>query len=561
MTTIQSGGRRGFRLPLLELAAFGMIVAALVIFLTQLSRFSLADRGLPFGIELAGVPVGGQTPEEAVAQVEQVYGQPIMMSYPVTCADGQATPCEAESAALQYPLTCPDGETVHCAALVSLEPVDIGLRVNSEAMLSAARGQTNNGSFWSRFWAYLWRKPASEISVDLQIDYTQSQLETRLQEISAKFDSPPQAARPVLSDMTFQPGTPGYTLDMEASLAAVDEALRSPVDRTAELVVVPGDAPEPDLQTLRQLMVSYLTQPELHDVMSRALVASDYTIVASIFVIDLQTGEEMNVNVDFGSTEPVFYDYDIAYAGTSVMKIPIMTELFRHISWTPSPDEEKLLEETMTLSGNFTANLMLAEVGDGSPTQGVETVTESMNYLGLPNTFIAAEYDEEDDPPYISTEARECARSGECINTRPDPYMQTTPRDIATLLNMIYQCAETGGGGLMVAYPGEFTQTECNMMIDLMNRNVEGVLILAGVPEGTPVAHKHGWIDDTFSDAGIIQSPGGDYVLAMYMWADAPRLPPVEIAFPVMKALSEMTFNYFNPDLVDEPRQGTPFEE
>jgi hypothetical protein len=538
-----------------------MIIAALIIFLSQLSRFSLADRGLPFGMQLAGVPVGGQTPEQAVAQVEQVYGQPVVMSYPVTCAEGQATACEAESAALDYPLTCPDGESVRCAALIPLEPVEIGLRVNSEAMLSAARGQTDTGSFWSRFWDYMWRKPAREISVDLQIDYSQEQLEARLQEISGRFDSPPQSAQPVLSELTFQPGAPGYTLDVEASLAAVDDALQRPAERGAELVVASGDAPEPDLQTLRALIVNYLTQPELHEVMSRALVASEYTIVGSVFVIDLETGEEMAVNVNFGSTEPVYYDYDIAYAGTSVMKIPIMAEMLRYISWTPSPEEEKLLEETITLSGNFSANLMLAEVGDGSPTQGVQTVTESMNYLGLTNTFIAAEYDEEDDPPYVSTEARECARSGECINTRPDPYMQTTPRDVATLLNMIYQCAESGGGGLMVAYPGEFTQTECQMMIDLMNRNIEGVLILAGVPEGTPVAHKHGWIDDTFSDAGIVQSPGGDYALVMFMWADAPRLPPVEIAFPVMKAISEITFNYFNPDMIDVPRQGTPFEE
>lgn len=555
MTTIPSRNRRGIHLPLLEIAAFGMIIAAVVIFLAELSRFSLADRGLPFGMELAGVPVGGQTPEQAVAQVEQVYGQQVVLRYPVTCAEGQASPCEAESAALQYPLTCPEGETVDCEALIPLEPVDIGLRVNSEAMLSAGRGQTDSGSFWSRFWNYLWRKPSREISVDLVLDYSQNQLRVKLEELAARFDSPPQPAQPVLADLSFRPGTPGYTLDVDASLIEVDEALRRPVNRNAELVVEQGDAPAPDLDTLGQLVVSYLTQPELRDLITRRLGTTDLDAVASVFVIDLETGEELNLNVNFGRPEPIYYDYDISYAATSVMKIPIMVEMFRYIGWTPSVEERKLLDETMTLSGNFSANLMLAEVGDGSPTRGVETVTESMSYLGLTNTFIAAEYDEEDPPPYIATEARECARLGQCIDTRADPYMQVTTRDIAGLLNMIHQCAETGGGGLMVAYPGEFTQTECQTMMDLMNRNEEGVLILAGVPEGTPVAHKHGWISDTIADAGIVQSPGGDYVLVTFIWVDVDWLE-FQISLPLMQAISEATFNYFNPDLVGEPRIG-----
>jgi hypothetical protein len=540
---------------LLEIAAFGMIITAIVILLTQLSRFSLADRGLPFGMEIAGVPVGGQSPEQAVAQVEQVYGQQVILSYPITCEADQETPCLAESAALEYALACPEGEVIHCQALIPLEPAEVGLRVNSEAMLSAARGQTDSGSFWSRFWEYLWRKPAREIVVDLQIEYSQDALRSRLEDISTHFDSPPESAQPVMNRLTFIPGMPGYMLDIDASMTAVDEALRRPDSRIAELVLVQGEAPEPDLQTLRQLLIAYLSQPELHDLMSRWLGTSDFNAVASVFVIDLQTGEEMSLNVDFGRVDPATYDYDIAYAGMSAMKIPIMVEMFRYIEWTPSPDEVKLLDETMTLSGNFTANLMIAEVGDGSPTRGVQLITESMGYLGLSNTFMAAEYDEEDDPPYIATEARECARLGDCINTRPDPYMQTTARDLATLLNMVYQCADTGGGGLMIAYPGEFTQTECEMMMDLMNRNEEGVLILAGVPEGTPVAHKHGWINDTHSDAGIVQSPGGDYVLVMFMWADVDWLD-YQISFPLMQDISATTYNYFNPDAVDEPRIG-----
>lgn len=560
MTTLRQSETR-FKVPLLEIAAFTMIIAAVILFLSELSRFSLADRGLPFGLVVAGVPVGGQTPEQAKAQLEQIYGQPVMLRYALTCEAGQATPCEAESAAFGYPLSCPSDDPVNCAAVVSVEAIELGLRVNSDAMLSDAQGKSEGGSFWVRFWDYLWRRPTREIEVDLQLQYSEELLRARLEEIAGRFDSPPQRPRPVLNTLSFNPGTPGYTTDIEASIAAVDEALRAPLNRVAEIVVTADPAPEPDMQALQDLLVAYLMQPELAEILSRALISTDYDIVTSIVVVDLETGDEMNFNVNFGTGGPEFYDYEIAYAGTSVMKIPILVEMYRHISWTPSPDEEKIIEETMTLSGNFSANLMIAEIGNGSPTRGVQTITESMWYLGLENTFIATEYDQEDDPPYISTPARECARQGNCVNTRPDPYMQTTPRDIATLLTMAYQCAETGGGSLMIAYPGEFTQRECQDIVDVMGRNLEGELILAGVPEGTQVSHKHGWIDDTFYDSGIVRTPGGDYVLSMAMWADGGYLSPAQIGFPIMRDISVAVFNYFNPDLIDEPRQGSLFDE
>ena len=553
--------RRGISLPVLEVAAFVMIIAAVLLFLAQLSNFSSAEERLPFGLEIAGVPVGGRTQQEAAALVEQVYGQQVILRYPINCSAGQETPCAAESASLDYPLECSDGEGLRCEALIPLEPSNIGLRVNSETMLSSAEGESDVSSFWPRFWDYLWRKQSQQTSVDLSIEYSQEQLRVQLEGIAARFDRPPQPAQPVLSELSFRPGTPGYTLDVQQSMLSVDEALRLPVERQALMVIETGAAPQPNLETLQELLVVYLTQPELHEVMSRALVRSEFDIIASVYVIDLQTGEEMNLNINFGSIEPRFYDYDIAYSAASAIKIAIMAELMRYISWTPSSLEIEMVTQTMTRSSNFNANLMLAEVGDGSPTRGLETVTQSMDYLGLSNTFVVVEFDLEKDGPYVTTEARECARLGECVDTRADYNRQTTSRDMASLLNMIYQCATTGGGGFMVAYPGEFTQSECRLMIDVMNDNLEGVLILAGVPGDTPVAHKHGWIDDTFADAGIVQSPGGDYVLVMYMWADAPRLPPVEIAFPIMKTISEATFNYFNPDLINEPRLGTPFDE
>ena len=108
---------------------------------------------------------------------------------------------------------------------------------------------------------------------------------------------------------------------------------------------------------------------------------------------------------------------------------------------------------------------------------------------------------------------------------------------------MIYQCAK-GGGTLIAAYPDEITPEECQAMLDIMSQNRIGALIEAGVPEGTRVAHKHGWVGDTHGDAGIVFSPGGDYVLCVYLyhkdWLEW------DVSSPLIARVSEATYNYFN---------------
>ena len=74
------------------------------------------------------------------------------------------------------------------------------------------------------------------------------------------------------------------------------------------------------------------------------------------------------------------------------------------------------------------------------------------------------------------------------------------------LLMDIYHC-EDGGGALLAVYPDQVSPQECGRMMDLLANNKIGILIEAGVPEGTRVAHKHGWVDSPFhvlGDAGVV---------------------------------------------------------
>jgi beta-lactamase class A len=510
MATVPSARRRA-TLPILEMAGGAMILAATVLLVTQLSGFSAERQRMPYGLVMAGVPVSGQTREETQATIERIYGAPITVMYR-------------------------DQE-------IRLNPDQVGFRINSEAMLSRADELRTEGTFWSGFWDFIWRRPEQAFSVELVAEYSPDLLRAWLADVAARYDRPPQPARPVLETLSFESGQPGYTMDQEASFTLIDAALCRPVNRTVNLVINEIEAPHPSLETLKALLVDYL-------------LSTEFAGVASIHVTDLQTGEEMELNVDLRQGTANYLNCDVAYASTSTMKIPIMIDFFRFLDWMPEPgsDEYKILMETMLQSGNISANFMMQDIGYGDTQRGVDDVRNMTQYLGLPNTFIIVPYDDNKPPVYYSTPAQEAARAGQCVDTRPDYAMQTTVSDLATLLDMIYQCAEYNGGGLIAAYPNQITQAECQMMLDIMKQNPDGIL-MAGLPADIEIAHKHGWAYDTHGDAGIIFSPRGDYVLVAFLWADTDWLN-AQISFPIIQNISSATFNFFNPDMVLVPRRG-----
>jgi beta-lactamase class A len=85
-------------------------------------------------------------------------------------------------------------------------------------------------------------------------------------------------------------------------------------------------------------------------------------------------------------------------------------------------------------------------------------------------------------------------------------------------------------------------------MIDLLAQNKIGSLIEAGVPDGTRVAHKHGWPSSPFDmigDAGIVYTPGGDYVFSLFLFQEQEMFwDPTSKMFA---DISRAVYNYFNP--------------
>ena len=142
------------------------------------------------------------------------------------------------------------------------------------------------------------------------------------------------------------------------------------------------------------------------------------------------------------------------------------------------------------------------------------------------------------------------------FNTDPDPYNQITPEDLGTLFALIYDCANYSSG-LMVAFPnGEFTQQECKQMLELMSANNLLRLLQGGIPEGTRISHKNGWLTETVGDAGIVYPPSGrNYVIAVFLWEDT-EFQNFERLWPLVEGISRAAWNYFN--YTDNPNDAEP---
>ena len=494
-----------------------VIAAAGALAVFQWAAFAAAPGTLPWGLALGGVPVGGLTAEQAAAQVQARYATPITLEY-----DGTA---------------------------LTLDPAAVGFQVDSSAMLAEAipdRSSTPVRSTLPEFWRYLWRRPAErrEDQVPLEASYSQEALRQFLTDIAARYDHPPQEAHPGLGDLMVHPGMPGQVMDVEASLEAVGAALIDPGDRSATLTVEEAPAPTATLDTLKLLIEQHtLLRP--------------FAGLLSVTVVDLQTGEEMHVNVLDGElirTEP-----DIAVAATSAVKPLIITEFYRERPEGLLPWEQVEIENIVVSSSNTSADNLMNWIGDGCWPCAFERITETGRQIGMPNTFVGGIYFAEGAyeiqlaPPGIATPANQMTD----FTTHPDPFFQTTASDLARLYTAMYRCSKNDGG-LQEVFPGEFSAESCQSMIDWLSQVADPLIIKKGVPDGTAVAHKHGFTDwlegasgpDTVGDAGIVYTEGGDYVLAAFTYRA--ENPSWEEFTSVIAEVSRATWNYFNEQMTND---------
>lgn len=253
--------------------------------------------------------------------------------------------------------------------------------------------------------------------------------------------------------------------------------------------------------------------------------------MGALYLRNLQTGEA----ITFGS--------DIAFSGMSMSKIAILTALFGQLDAPPDDALAVTIAESMICSENTSTNDLLRELGNGEPFAGAVETTDFLRTLGLSNTFITAPY--APDPSITAVPATAPQTTIDQASAGPDPFNQLSVDEMGLLLDAIYECAYSGTGPLMDRFPGQYEQRECQVILHVMSSNRISAMLESGVPENTRIAHKHGWVEDTHGDAGIVYTPGGDFAIVVAL--HNPEWIAAADTFPLVAELTRETYNFFNP--------------
>lgn len=479
---------------LLRLAAGLFLLAAVALLISQVIAYRSGAGVFPAGMIIAGVPAGGLRQEQAVERLVSVYDLPVEGRY-----NGGA---------------------------FQLVPSRVGFVLDLNEMMRQAEAETGQGGFIRGLWGYIWRRQAAGVDIPLKTIVDEAQLRRYLeQEIAPRYDQPGTPAAPIPGDVIFTAGTPGSGLDVDAALPLLLSTMSSLDDRTVDLPVKVLQPAAPPLEHLEIML-------------RQILLVDGFDGIAEVYFSSLDGKQQVQFAQDRGQVIPA----DVPFTAASTIKIPIMTSLFRRIDLPLAADIEQSLRLMIDQSENTPADTLMANYIGGN--LAPMSITEDMRSLGLENTFLAGFF-------YIGAPLLQ--RYETPANTRTDVsvsldvYNQTTAADMATLLAQVYHCAENGGG-LAAVFPGEVTPQECETMLAFLRNNKLPALITAGLPEGTPIAQKHGWVIEedglmhTIVNSGVVYSPAGDYVLSIFFYhPDQLFYDPANL---LMARLSQAVYNY-----------------
>jgi len=480
-----------------------LLIATLILVILQLIVYSRNRANFPASLVIANVPVGGISRQTAAERLLEVYGLPVELHY---------------------------GESI-----IHMDPAQVEFNLNLEGMIAAADLQRTGSSFWGGFWNYLWGGTASPQAVPLDATYSEERLRTYLRdEIAARYDKPPTAAQPIAGTTQFSPGEPGTVLSVDQAVQDIEAALFSPSQRSVTLSLEESTGARPNFANL---------QVQLQQIID----VSGFDGLADIYFQDLANGQELHFIYQLGSNLPT--DPDVSFTAASTIKIPILISLFSRLDEQPNDATRELLNEMIVQSFNEPADLLMEGIIDSD--RAPLAITDDLRKLGIENTFLAGQF--YSGAPLLAN-IQTPSRERTDVFTDPDVYNIATPSDLGTLLSDLYQCADSGGGALVAVFQADITQAECQDMINLLSLNKIGVLLEAGVPEGTRVAHKHGWVTNfttgvinTMGDAGLVFTPTGDYVLVIFLYQ------PVQLIYDpaaeLFAQLGEAIYNYYTlPD-------------
>ena len=367
------------------------------------------------------------------------------------------------------------------------------------------------------------------VKIDWTPEIDEARLRAEIEALAPTFEQ--TAASDIITDtesptatFTFRAQS-GVELDVDTTVALLTQALTDrsqPITETVALQIAPQQ--ERDLAQLKSVLEEHLTY---------------WKGVGGIYVQDLATGQSIGINEN------------TVFSGASVMKVPIMIYVYSKLGKLDERQRE-WMENVVVNSDNLDANALPAAAAGGLGTEaaleGVNEMSVMLEGLGLEHTYQLIPYESGE---WLIQQSRlpqgGPKREGEAPYTAPDPYVRTTPREMGELFVMLANCAE-GKGPLIEKYGDTINESLCDEMIEWLERPHDQERMVAGIPAGVPVAHKGGWIDDMQSDVGIVSSPNGRYVAAIYIWrADGYVTNAHATPSPYLGDFSHTIYTFFNP--------------
>ncbi len=479
------------------IGGFGVffIIISLYILFSDLANYRRQSSVYPAGVSIESIPIGGLTRAEAQARLEQAFSIPIELRY---------------------------GE-----ARMQFTPAELGWSLDITSTLDGLEATLPEDGWWQ----HLWGRSASAADLDypLQVSFNPEVCRAFLAEnIILRYDQPATAALPILYTTNYTLGQKGLELNTEAALPAIQSALLSHSARIVELPI-------------NETPALPLDPANLEVFLKQTILLSGFDGLAELYMESLPQGTPLHFAVR--ANEPI--PPDVAYSAASTIKIPIMVSVFNHLG-EPTPDLALgWMRGMITQSENPPADALMRTYLDEN--LGPLIVTEDMRALKYQNTFLAG---------YFYSGAPLLQRIQTPANSRtdvyldPDFYNQTVPSEIGDLLARIYRCAAAQDAQKTDLFSGSVTPSECQTMLNLLAENKIGALIEAGLPPEGDAAHKHGWTSDldgllhTMSDAGIVYSPGGDYVLIIFINSSQQLM--FEKSNWLFARLSQVIYNAFN---------------
>ncbi len=287
----------------------------------------------------------------------------------------------------------------------------------------------------------------------------------------------------------------------------------------------------------------------LRPLLEKVIQQNNFDGLMDLYFLDLQSDQELHFA--FLAGRELSIHPDIAFSAARTIKLPIMVSTYIFYNGQLDEPTAALVNKAVAIGGNTEADQLLEAI---DPKKGPLVVTETMQKLGLENTFLAGYFK----PGAALLEMFTTpANSRTDISTNPDTYAQTTPADMGLLLEDIYRCAQSGEGALMEAFPGRISRDDCQQMIQTMSQNELEALLWKGIPEGTVMADMSAWLTEIngvmheVADTAIIYSPGGNYILTLFtyhpdqiIWEDSTAHPGVNSLFA---DLSRAVYKFMNP--------------